>query len=134
LAIDDAEVAFLVVAELIDPPLGRAERVLSSLLTNRADLIRFLLLLLGNIEDALAGFNSSADGGTTEGDWLAGLGSQALLEPLVRAYSRDPQRLREIERVMVELNHRADAVSILPEGWDEIWRPIAAALARDPTQ
>jgi hypothetical protein len=134
LAIDDIEVAFLVVAELIDPPPDRVDRVLSRLLATRADLMRFLLLLLGNVEDALAGFTGNEDGGGSDVRWLAGLGSEALLEPLVRAYSRDPQRLREIERVMVELSHRPDADSILPEGWDAIWRPIAAALAQDPVQ
>jgi hypothetical protein len=134
LAIDDVEVAFLVVAELIDPPPNRVERVLSRLLATRADLLRFLLLLLGNIEDALAGFTGNDDGGGPDVTWLVGLGSQALLEPLVRAYSRDPQRLREIERVMIELSHRPDADSILPEGWDEIWPPIAAALTENAAQ
>ncbi len=122
------------VTELIDPPPDRVERVLSRLLASRADLLRFLLLLLGNIEDALAGFNGNDDGGGPDGRWLAGLGSEALLEPLVRAYSRDPKRLREIERVMIELSHRTDADSILPEGWDEIWRPIVAALTQEPAQ
>jgi hypothetical protein len=131
LAINELEVAFLVVAELIDPPADRADRVLSSLLTNRADLLRFLLLLLGNIEDALAGFISGEDDGPPNGGWLPGLESEALLEPLVRAYSRDPHRIREIERVMIALSHRLDAESLLPERWDEIWRPIAAALEQD---
>ena len=134
LAIDEIEVAFLVVAELIDPPPDRAERVLSNLLNNRADLLRFLLLLLGNVEDALAGFNGDEDDGPTGNGWLDGLRSEALLEPLVRAYSRTPQRLREIERVMITLSHFADAESILPERWDEIWSPIAAALAQDPAR
>jgi hypothetical protein len=134
LAIKESAVAFLVVAELVDPPPDRADRVLSSLLKSRADLLRFLLLLLGNVEDALAGFSGSEDDRAMEGTWLAGFESEALLEPLVRAYSRDPQRLNEIERVMIALGQRSDTQSILPERWDEIWRPIAAALAQDSTQ
>lgn len=131
LALDDVEIAFVVAAELIDPPLGRAERVLSSLLANRADLIRFLLLLLGNIDDALAAFDADAGATTMRGSWLAGYETEALLEPLVRAYSRDPQRLRDIERVLKELDRSSDRQSILPEGWAEIWDPIAAALAEE---
>jgi hypothetical protein len=72
-----------------------------------------------------------AEPGLTQGNWLASLGSEALLEPLVRAYSRDPQRLRDIERVVAELGHSPEAESILPERWNEIWDPIAAALAVD---
>ncbi len=129
LAIEEAEISFLAAADLIDPPPGRAERVLSSLLANRADLIRFLLLLLGNVGDALAAFDGKAQQGATQGNWLAGLASEALLEPLVRAYARDPDRLRDIERVMAELRRSPEGESILPERWSEIWDPIAAALA-----
>ena len=128
LTMGDADVAFLVAAELIDPPPGRAERVLSSLLSNRADLIRFLLLLLGNVEDGLAAADDGTDGGTGQGAWLTALASQALLEPLVRAYARDPQRLRDIERVMAEIRRSPEGESILPDRWNEIWDPLAAAL------
>jgi len=128
LAIGEAEIAFLVAADIVDPPPGRAERVLSGLLTNRTDLIRFLLLLLGNVEDALAAFEGQEGTGSTQGHWLAGLASEALLEPLVRAYARDPDRLRDIDRVMVELRRSPEGTSILPERWSEIWDPIAAAL------
>jgi len=127
-AIEEMEIAFLVAAELVDPPPGRAERVLSSLLANRSDLIRFLLLLLGNVEDALAAFDGVPDGSKTKGNWLAGHASEALFEPLVHAFSRDPERLRDIERVMNELRRSAEGSSILPERWNEIWDPIADAL------
>ena len=53
LSVGEVESAFLVVCSLEGEPPGRAERVLSSLLANRADLIRFLLLLLGNVDEAL---------------------------------------------------------------------------------
>lgn len=129
LAIGETEVAFLAAAELVDPPPGRTERVLSGLLANRADLIRFLLLLLGNVDDALAAFDRKTVPGTPQGTWLDGVASEALLEPLVRAYSRDPDRLRDIERVVAELGRNNDGDSIFPERWDEIWGPIAAALA-----
>jgi hypothetical protein len=132
LEMEALNISFLVVAELVDPPPDRADRVLSSLLTNRGDLLRFLFLLVGNEEDALAGFGGDEPDGPPGETWLAGFASLALLEPLVRAYSRAPQRLREIERVMAALSHRPDAESILPERWEEIWRPIAAALGQDP--
>lgn len=133
LSIGDQEVSYLVAAELIDPPPGRAERVLTSLLSNRTDLIRFLLLLLGNVEGALVKLETGAGSGVMHGTWLAGLASEALLEPLLRAYSRDPQRLRDIERWLMELGSTPEGHSILPERWSEIWEPVSSALARRST-
>jgi hypothetical protein len=131
LKLQDDEVGFLIAGELVNPPPGRSERVLSNILSNRADLIRFLLLLLGNIEDALAAFDSAGDGQVTS-DWGLPPGSEALLEPLVRAYSRDPAKLRDIERVMLELGRTPEGDSLLPEHWHDIWDPIVVALAKEP--
>lgn len=131
---DDAEVRFLVVAELIDPPPHRTDRVLRSLLSNRADLIRFLLLLLGNVDDALASFSEPVTPGPASAPWVIAPGSDTLLEPLIRAYARNPERLHDIERVMTELHRAPEGGSILPERWNEIWEPIAAALVRDASQ
>ena len=75
LALGETEIAFLAAADLVDPPPGRTERVLSGLLANRADLIRFLLLLLGNVEDALSAFDGTTQPGAGRGAWLAGLAS-----------------------------------------------------------
>ena len=101
------------------------------LLKNRADLIRFLLLLLGNVDDALAaiaGEGAAWDGG---GSWSS-TASEALLEPLVRAYSRDRTRLHEIQHVMEELAKTETGREILPDGWDAVWGPIQAALGPEP--
>ncbi len=126
------DTAFLINAELIGAPDDRAENVMVGLLKSRADLIRFLLLLLGNVDDALAGISDGAgtwDGG---GSWAAAAASEALLEPLVRAYSRDRTRLHEIQHVMEELAKTETGRDILPEGWDAVWGPIQAALAQEP--
>jgi hypothetical protein len=124
----EVEVEFLIAAELVDPPPGRTERVLSGLLANRADLIRFLLLLLGNTEDALAAFDGDGQDGTSHISLFAGRGSEALLEPLVRTFARNPERLRDVERLVEDLHRCADATSVLPDRWHEVWDPIAAAL------
>ena len=126
------DTTFLVNADLIGAPDDRAENVMVGLLKNRADLIRFLLLLLGNVDDALAALvsdgTSAWDGG---GSWATGPASEALLEPLIRAYSRDRTRLHEIQHVMEELAKTETGHDILPEGWDAVWAPIQAALERE---
>ena len=126
------DTTFLVNAELVGAPDDRAENVMVGLLKNRADLIRFLLLLLGNVDDALAAMTGDGaaawEGG---GSWATGPASEALLEPLMRAYSRDRTRLHEIQHVMEELAKTDTGQDILPDGWDAVWAPIQAALERE---
>jgi len=126
------DTTFLINADLIDAPADRAENVMVGLLKNRADLIRFLLLLLGNVEDGLAGLVDDGDGAWGGGgSWLGASGSEALLEPLIRAYSRDRARLHDIQHVMEELAKTETGREILPDGWDAVWAPIQTALDRE---
>jgi hypothetical protein len=127
LAAGPLSVRFAVIAELTGAPEGRAERVLASILSDRASLIRFLLLLLGNLDEALD-TSGNGVGAVGHGEWLAAFETGALLEPLVRAYARDPGRLRDIERVLGEIARSGNGDGLLPAGWDAIWAPIAAAL------
>jgi hypothetical protein len=120
-------VDFLIIAPLVGAPPDRTERVLTDILRNRADVLRFLLLLLGNVDVALDAL--AADAGGWGGVWQSGAGSDALLEPLVTAFARDPERLREIGRFIGELRHSESAGDLLPAHWNEIWEPIAAALS-----
>lgn len=126
------DTTFLINAELVGAPDDRAENVMVGLLKNRADLIRFLLLLLGNVDDALAAIAGEEPatwaGG---GSWATARVSEALLEPLVRAYSRDRTRLHEIQHVMEELAKTKTGREILPDGWDAVWGPIQAALGTE---
>jgi hypothetical protein len=102
LTLGEQSSSFLITADLIDPPPDREADVLRNLLENPRDFVRLLLLLLGNIDDALA--TSGADNGTgLSRQWLTGFGSDALLEPLVRAFARDPQRLRDVQRLLEDL-------------------------------
>jgi hypothetical protein len=123
-------VEFLAIATLVGAPLDRMDRVLSDVLKNRADVLRFLLLLLGDVEEALTAFDHASPNGT--GTWMTGPGTEALLEPLVIAFARDPQRLRDVARFVEELRRGESASALLPEQWDEIWSPIGAALEKEP--
>jgi hypothetical protein len=126
----DAGTAFLVVAALENAPEGRKEQVLTNLLRKPADLIRLLLLLLGNIDDALAYVAGAGGGGVGPGNPGLPFTSEALLEPLVRAFARDPDRLHDIERLLDDLRQSPEGLAVLPDGWDEIWTPISTAIGK----
>jgi hypothetical protein len=118
---------FLVTADLVNPPPDRDAKVLRDLLKNPRDFVRLLLLLLGNIDDALAVLENSGGDRLSE-PWFVGPRSEALLEPMVRAFARDPERLREVERLIMDLSRHSEDSSVLPDGWWEVWTPIADAL------
>lgn len=121
-----ADATFVVNAELVGAPEDRRQRTLVTLLENRKDLIRFLLLLLGQIgADDLSMAIDMETGEQTQGQgtWLFAQW-QALFEPMVRALAAEPTRLDEIDRLIKELDGTDAGRKILPPGWRDVWEPI----------
>ena len=131
-------VGFLVNAQLIGAPTDRRERILVNLLKNRADLMRFLLFLLGG---------DAGDGKVVElgpkilTDFLLGDGNNQretqwlnLFEPMVRALAQDPKKLDEIGRLVRDLELTDDGRGLLPADWASIWEPIWSVRQRVPKQ
>jgi hypothetical protein len=121
---ESREIAFVVNAELLGAPGDRRQRILASLLKNREELLRFLLMLLSGMGQSGQLAEAALAGGKWAWAWSE---STALFEPMVRALARDPAKIDEIGSLMQELMKTADGRSILPEGWEEVWEPIRAA-------
>ena len=118
--------AFVINAELLGAPSDRRERTLVTLLENRKELIRFLLLLLGQVgADDLSKVLDLESGSIVDGDsaWLF-VQWQALFEPMVRALAAEPGRLDEIARLVGELESTEAGKRLLPPGWRGVWDPI----------
>jgi hypothetical protein len=121
-----ATATFLVNAILVGATEDRRERMLVTLLANRRDLIRFLLLLLdqsgaddlSNAIDVVTGANAAQSGSWLFAQW------KALFEPMVRALSSEPERLDEIERLIKELEATEEGRRLLPTGWRTVWEPL----------
>ena len=47
-----------------------------------------------------------------------------LFESMVRALSRDPQRIDDLNNLIQNLKNNDDKLKLLPKGLDEIWGPI----------
>jgi hypothetical protein len=121
--------SFVVQAQLLGEPTDRLQRVLAAELKNRSDLVRLLLMLLGSTDPAFGGLvdllTGDRLGGEQNNDPI--LGSEALLEPLMRTFARNPGRLDEIGALVAELARTEKGRDLLPEGWHEVWASIEAA-------
>jgi hypothetical protein len=114
---------FVVNAVLIGAPPNRYDRLLTTILRDQSDVLRYLVLLLAGEQAAAAvGSYAAADGQTAHG-WAV---SSALpvLESMVRALSRDPERLDHIARLLDSLAASDEGRALIPDGLGAVWEPI----------
>lgn len=121
---------FVLSVPLVNPPYGREARLLSVMLTNRGDVLRYLMYLLSGDEreavQALGGYEEGTPPGADDAA-RAGAISVPLLEVLLRALDREPEKLEAIRRVVDDLRS-AENDHLLPQDWDAAWAPILAAI------
>jgi hypothetical protein len=121
---------FVVNAVLVGAPANRREVLMRSMLKDRRQIIRFLLMLLGDIE----GGPAESDGAGSPSVWrgtsaFSSEHDQALLEPLLRALDRDPSRLDQVERILRDLGLGSGDEALL-EGFEELFAPIWEARGK----
>lgn len=122
---------FVLNLPLENAPADRQQRLLRALLRSRADVLRFLLLLLSDSGTELEGMIRA----TRAWSEPNGAGEQAfsglpLFEAMVRALDRDPSRVDHIARLIDDLRSSPDTRQLLPDAFDVIWEPIRA-VAKD---
>jgi hypothetical protein len=125
----ESRTSFVVRAQLTGEPPDRLQRLLARELKSRSDLVRLLLMLLGGTDPAFGDLvdvlTQQKIPGGEDARWA--VGSEALLEPLMRTLARDPRRLDEIARLVQELARTEEGIALLPEGWLGVWSAIQAA-------
>jgi hypothetical protein len=135
LAMAEPEIALRFVLKLpVDGlPDERDAAILRLLLNNRDGFLRYLLLLLGE-QDASGPFaQACGTGGAFHGGWGDADGEALpLLEELTRAFSRDPQRLAEVRRVIDKLRAADGARRVggepIPDAFLALWGVFEQAL------
>ena len=118
-------IRFVITAELEGAPQDREDRLLTRILRNKADVLRYLHLLLAPDDQPLAGLLDANAGG--EDRQFAGFGDTALFETMARALARDPQRLDHAASLIESLRRTSGGQELLPSGFDDVWEPIWAA-------
>ena len=119
-----AKAIFVATASLHGAPEERRRQVVTAHLGSRADVIRYLLLLLADFGSAdQAAWAARLIAGSTDGGHDSAY-ELPLLETMVRALADNPDSLDHVARLLDDLK---DKPELLPEGFDEVWPPIWAA-------
>lgn len=127
-----SSIRFVLNLPLIGDPAERPDRILSHLVSDRDRFIRYILLLLAeggtfsSTTAALVGRRTNS--GATKG--VPSAWERPLLEELVRAFSRSPEKLGRISKLVDELKRSPEGAEVIPEGFDQIWRVFAEGLGQ----
>ena len=109
-------------------PSDRTARILRSLIDSPAKFLRFLRALLGGVEGE--SFSLLRDGDGSSSAALAGMfDEETLLEDLLRAASRYPERLNVVRRLVQDLRQTEDGCKIIPPDLYEVWQAIDQTVA-----
>ena len=117
------------------PADERNSAILETIIRNQDGFIKYLQLLLG---DAATNDSATPGFGTESHKWISQLSRGEefpLLEEMVRAYSRYPDRLSEISSLVRDLSSRSNANQFVPEKFLKLWKVFESALGeRDARQ
>lgn len=124
--------AFVLNLPVTGMPEERDERLIQHLISDRGRFLRYLLFLLAegdqtaNVQQltALVGEGSIGEG-TDGGPELP------LLEEMVRAYSRYPEKIDRIASLVRDLRSTPAGQSVLPDGFDALWTAFESARKED---
>lgn len=124
----DRSVKFVVNARLIGEPANRKDRILQGMLRDKRSVVRFLLLLLSEAGEEFE-LGAGDTGAARIGRSMEESESEALLEPLLRAFERSPGRIAAVASLVRELESTAGGSALVPEGLGELIGVIEAAIA-----
>lgn len=114
---------------LLGAPEDREAAIIRTVIRNRDGFLRYLLLLLGDLGEDLIPPDLGGQGTGAFGRWTRGAASDLpLLEELTRAFARQPERLREVDRLVKRLSAPADGESVIPPEFLELWDVFSNAM------
>ncbi len=119
---------FVINVPLSGAPEDRAARVMGLLLKDERQVMRLLLMILGIVDPTEVARQTGppiVDPGLAP--FIHGSTTQPLFELLVRAASRYPEKIEDIDRIVTWLRKAENGARLLPEGFDDIWLPIREA-------
>jgi hypothetical protein len=123
----DRSITFSLNVPVIGLPSHRDRAILRSVIEGADGFLRYLRLLLAD----LGGFQSPPilnDGGKLRHWSIGGDASDALLEDLVRALSREPDRVRAVDRLIERLDEPDAENPVVPADFLALWGAFRALI------
>jgi hypothetical protein len=117
-----ASLRFVVNAVLTGAPANRYDRLLTAILRDKSDVLRYLALLLADEQVALVVGSLIGSDGQLGDAWTRS--DLPVLESMVRALARDPERLDHIARLIESLSASDEGRALIPDGLATVWEPI----------
>ncbi|WP_224760672.1 phospholipase D family protein [Salinibacterium sp. ZJ450] len=114
------QLSTVVCADLVGDLPHRRDAVLARQIDSPEKFLRFLFLLL-----SLGGADASGavlDGAGSFGSWASD--GAGIFESLVRSLAVNPGGLDDLARLIDRLRDAPAAVSVLPDGFEQVWNPI----------
>ena len=124
------DIAFTLSLPAQGMPEDRMHHVLRSLIGDSQRFMAFLRALLAGLDGMVDGTGRGEANGDT-GPWGDGPDDDALLEGLVRAASRDPDRLEPVRRLIEDFRKTEEGRSIVPDDFLDVWNAVDEALRKD---
>ena len=110
-------------------PENRDDAIFKLVLNNREGFLRYILLILGEYAGEILNrekLTHTGDGASPWGDGISG--EVPILEELARAFSRDPDKLKDIAEIVRRLKRDDEHNSIIPDGFTELWKVFEIAM------
>ena len=108
-------------------PEDRIHQVLRTLIDSPERFLHFLRALLGGL-DGMVDWAKGGSDGSEGGAWGEGFAGETLLEDLVRAAARDPERLKPVRRLIDDLRKTEEGREIVPDDLFAVWSAVEETL------
>lgn len=132
---EDVELSSSFVLNLAVAGLPREERdaaVIRGIVRDEDSFLRYLLLLLGEIDEAELLTGNGGLWEWTDGRWSGAVEDLPLLEEMTRAYCRDPERLEQVRDLLRDLEEvggrDGDHREVIPPDFRELWSVFESAM------
>ena len=110
-------------------PENRDNAIFRLVLKNREGFLRYILLILGEYTGEVLNKGGLFLFGNGTSPWAEGFtGEVPILEELARAFSRDPDKLKDIAEVVERLLRDDAHNQIIPEQFTKMWKVFETAM------
>lgn len=113
-------------------PEDRNSFVITNIINNSRNFIRYLLLILSSDPNQVINSfidNSQGDGSNKLNDYFfQAIDDIPLFEELLRASSRNPEKIEQIASLIDEIKRTNPEQDILPDGFEKIWSAITIGM------